>query len=208
LRRTGPIRRCHHVKGKVAPDRRGGQKNQNKVQGRPTRTHYQAIQPNTGQHQHNIPLYFSRLLLNFRPQMQNTHRLWNSRALSPHPNSTSFIVNWGVSRHADLDEAIRIGEGLAARRSANLLHRSGTRPPMVVSACQPVPIPQLLRSNHSAIVPLVMRGPTTAFAHRGLSPIQFTAMSGAPRVVQWTRRSRRYFPLCSRRRATEHRCSA
>ena len=40
-------------------------------------------------------------------------------------------------------------------------------------------IPQLPRSNVWAIVPLVMRGPTTVFTHRGLSPHQFTPMSGA-----------------------------
>ena len=39
--------------------------------------------------------------------------------------------------------------------------------------------PQLLRSNVWAIVPLVMKGPTTVFLHRGLSPHQFTPMSGA-----------------------------
>ena len=47
-------------------------------------------------------------------------------------------------------------------------------------------IPQLLRSNVWAIVPLVMRGPTTAFTHRGLSPHQFTPMSGAHHWVQAT----------------------
>jgi hypothetical protein len=30
-----------------------------------------------------------------------------------------------------------------------------------------------------AIVPLVMKGPTTVLTHRGLSPRQFTPMSGA-----------------------------
>jgi len=40
-------------------------------------------------------------------------------------------------------------------------------------------IPQLLRSNVSVIVPLVMRRPTTVFTHRGLSPRQLTPMSGA-----------------------------
>src|ERR1041385_9410290 len=39
--------------------------------------------------------------------------------------------------------------------------------------------PQLLRSNVWAIVPLVMKGPTTVFLHRGLSPHQSTPMSGA-----------------------------
>src|SRR5208282_2303604 len=44
---------------------------------------------------------------------------------------------------------------ITARGSASRLQRSGTRPPMVVSACQPGPIPQLLRSDVWAIVPLV-----------------------------------------------------
>ena len=35
-------------------------------------------------------------------------------------------------------------------------------------------IPQLLRSNVWAIVPLVMKGPATVLTHRGLSPHQFT----------------------------------
>jgi len=39
--------------------------------------------------------------------------------------------------------------------------------------------PQLLLSNVWIIVPLVMRGPTTVFSHRGLPPHQFTPMSGA-----------------------------
>src|SRR5208282_609997 len=43
-------------------------------------------------------------------------------------------------------------------------------------------IPPFLRSNVWAIVPLVMRGPTTVFTHRGLSPHQFTPMSGAHSV--------------------------
>jgi len=45
-------------------------------------------------------------------------------------------------------------------------------------------IPQLLRSNVLAIVPLGMSGPTIAFTHRGLSPHQFTPMSGAHKTVQ------------------------
>jgi hypothetical protein len=40
-------------------------------------------------------------------------------------------------------------------------------------------IPQLLLSKVWAIVPLSMRDPTTVFTHRGLSPHQFTPMSGA-----------------------------
>jgi hypothetical protein len=40
-------------------------------------------------------------------------------------------------------------------------------------------IPQLLRSDVWANVPLVMRGPTTVFTHRKLSPHQFTPMSRA-----------------------------
>ena len=40
-------------------------------------------------------------------------------------------------------------------------------------------IPQLLLSNVWAIVPLVKRDPTTVLTHRGLSPHQFTPMSGA-----------------------------
>ncbi len=40
-------------------------------------------------------------------------------------------------------------------------------------------IPQLLLSNVWAIVPLVLRDPMTVFTHRGLSPHQFTPMSGA-----------------------------
>ena len=47
-------------------------------------------------------------------------------------------------------------------------------------------IPQLLLSNVWAIVPLVMRDPTTVFIHRGLSPHQFTPMSGAHKTVQAT----------------------
>jgi hypothetical protein len=37
-----------------------------------------------------------------------------------------------------------------------------------------------------AIVPLVMKGPTTVFTHRGLSPHQFTPVSGAHKAVQAT----------------------
>jgi hypothetical protein len=40
-------------------------------------------------------------------------------------------------------------------------------------------ISQLPRSKVLAIVPLVMRGPTTVFTHRELSPHPFTPMSGA-----------------------------
>jgi hypothetical protein len=40
-------------------------------------------------------------------------------------------------------------------------------------------IPQLLWSSVWVIVPLVVRGPTTVFPHRELSPHQFTPMSGA-----------------------------
>jgi hypothetical protein len=47
-------------------------------------------------------------------------------------------------------------------------------------------IPQLLRSNVLAIVPLVMRGPTTVLTHRGLSPHQFTPMSGAHKSMEPT----------------------
>src|ERR1041385_9214156 len=53
--------------------------------------------------------------------------------------------------------------------------------------------PQLLRSNVWAIVPLVMKGPTTVFLHRGLSPHQFTPMSGAHEAPAPNRRPR--FPL-------------
>jgi hypothetical protein len=35
-----------------------------------------------------------------------------------------------------------------------------------------------------AIVPLVMKGPTTVLTHRGLSPHQFTPMSGAHYSMQ------------------------
>jgi hypothetical protein len=44
---------------------------------------------------------------------------------------------------------------------------------------QDLTIPQLLLSNVWVIVPLIMRDPTTVFTHRGLSPHQFTPMSGA-----------------------------
>ena len=44
-------------------------------------------------------------------------------------------------------------------------------------------IPQLLRPNVWAILPLVMKGPTTVFTHRGLSPHQFTPMSGAHKIT-------------------------
>ena len=45
-------------------------------------------------------------------------------------------------------------------------------------------IPQLLLSSAWAILPLVMRAsPTTVFPHRGLSPHQFTPMSGAHQVA-------------------------
>src|SRR6266446_24442 len=47
-------------------------------------------------------------------------------------------------------------------------------------------IPQLLRSNVSATVPLVMKGRTAVLPHRGLSPHQFTPMSGAHHCVQAT----------------------
>ena len=47
-------------------------------------------------------------------------------------------------------------------------------------------IPQLLLSNASIILPLVMSGLTTVFTHRGLSPHQFTPMSGAHQPVQAT----------------------
>ena len=46
--------------------------------------------------------------------------------------------------------------------------------------------PQLLRSNVWAIVPLSVRGPTTVFTHRRLSPHQFTPMSGAHHSVERT----------------------
>jgi len=49
-------------------------------------------------------------------------------------------------------------------------------------------IPQLLLSNVWAIVPLVMRDPTTVFIHRGLSPHQFTPMSGAHQTLHTNRR--------------------
>jgi len=41
-----------------------------------------------------------------------------------------------------------------------------------------------------AIVPLVMKGPTAVFTHRGLSPHQFTPMSGAHKPVEPTGTSR------------------
>jgi len=44
-------------------------------------------------------------------------------------------------------------------------------------------IRQLRRSNVWAIVPLVMRDPTTVLTHRGLSPHQLTPMSGAHEVT-------------------------
>ena len=53
-------------------------------------------------------------------------------------------------------------------------------------------IPQLPRSNVLAIVPLVMRGPTTVFTHRGLSPHQFTPMSGAHQRSWSGRRASRF----------------
>ena len=49
-------------------------------------------------------------------------------------------------------------------------------------------IPQLLLSNVWAIVPLVLRDPTTVFTHRGLSPHQFTPMSGAHQSAAANRR--------------------
>jgi hypothetical protein len=51
----------------------------------------------------------------------------------------------------------------------------------------------LPRSNVWAIVPLVMRGPTTVFTHRGLPPHQFTPMSGAHKAPAPNRRPR--FPV-------------
>ncbi len=45
-------------------------------------------------------------------------------------------------------------------------------------------IPQLLLSSARAILPLVMKGRTTVFPHRGLSPHQFTPISGAHHCVQ------------------------
>ena len=40
-------------------------------------------------------------------------------------------------------------------------------------------IPQLLLSSAWTRLPLAMRGSLTVFPHRGLSPLQFTPMSGA-----------------------------
>jgi hypothetical protein len=40
-------------------------------------------------------------------------------------------------------------------------------------------IPQLLLSNVSTILPSIMKDRLTVFIHRGLSPHQFTPMSGA-----------------------------
>jgi len=44
-------------------------------------------------------------------------------------------------------------------------------------------IPQLLLSSASFMLSLVMSGSLTVFLHRGLSPHQFTPMSGAHRVA-------------------------
>src|SRR5262245_57482049 len=43
-------------------------------------------------------------------------------------------------------------------------------------------IPQLLLSSAWAIVPTMQANPMTVFPHRGLSPHQFTPMSGAHRL--------------------------
>jgi hypothetical protein len=48
----------------------------------------------------------------------------------------------------------------------------------------------LLLSSAWATLPLAMRGRTTMFPHRGLSPHQFTPMSGAHQRVQRTGASR------------------
>jgi len=47
------------------------------------------------------------------------------------------------------------------------------------SGCINEAIPQLLLASAWAILPLVMKGRTAVFPHRGLSPHQFTPMSGA-----------------------------
>ena len=44
-------------------------------------------------------------------------------------------------------------------------------------------IPQLPRSSACVILPLAMRGSLTVFPHRGLSPHQFTPMSGAHQIT-------------------------
>src|SRR5436309_7901091 len=55
-------------------------------------------------------------------------------------------------------------------------------------------VPQLLLSSAWAMLTLVMRASLTVFPHRGLSPHQFTPMSGAHKTVQRTGASdwRRY----------------
>jgi len=44
-------------------------------------------------------------------------------------------------------------------------------------------IPQLLLSNVWIILPLIQRDLMTVFTHRGLSPHQFTPMSGAHKTL-------------------------
>src|ERR1043166_7595291 len=61
-----------------------------------------------------------------------------------------------------------------------------TVPGTQISSPRRLATPQLLLSNVWAIVPLVMRGPTTVFTHRGLPPHQFTPMSGAHHALQRT----------------------
>lgn len=48
-------------------------------------------------------------------------------------------------------------------------------------------MPQLLLSNVWIILPLIERDLMTVFTHRGLSPHQFTPMSGAHQTIERTR---------------------
>ena len=56
-------------------------------------------------------------------------------------------------------------------------------------------IPQLLLSNVWIILPLITRNPMTVFIHRGLSPHQFTPMSGAHKITGANCGGRRRLPL-------------
>ena len=71
------------------------------------------------------------------------------------------------------------GYGISVRRFTGLTAASFPRD---------LAIPQLLLSSASAILPTMTVGRTAVFPHRGLSPHQFTPMSGAHQSLHANRR--------------------
>jgi hypothetical protein len=62
-------------------------------------------------------------------------------------------------------------------------------------------IPQLLLSSACVILPAMKTGWTTVFPHRGLSPHQFTPMSGAHQAVHRLAAPERQLAIRASRRA-------